>query len=118
MRVEFRPLGDTVNVDLYAGLRERLEVDPAPIGKSCVTVVERKAPTLEIRMRRRSGRQYWKTAGKILPRRQSVSVAVWPAATETARDWRLSHGISLRCCISQFEANEQTKDCRGSYCFC
>jgi len=34
VRVELRPLGDAVNVDLHACLRERLEVDPTPSARA------------------------------------------------------------------------------------
>jgi len=40
MRVELRPLGDAVNIDLHAGLREGLELKPAPFDKSYVTVID------------------------------------------------------------------------------
>ena len=40
VRVELRPLGDAVNVDLHAGLRNGLELKPAPFDKSYVTVID------------------------------------------------------------------------------
>ncbi len=60
--------------------------------------------------------QYGKTAGKILPRRQSVSVSVRPAATETTRDWRLGSWRPFPRAVAN-GAKERNQDFRGRHGF-